>query len=216
MRAAVISDVHERNVDAVITKVKGIAPDVIFIAGDLIEAKTPEKIAAKYGSDEAYRLLFSLCGIAPVYYGLGNHEAFLSEDKKQRVRETGAELLINEYKKVRIGKNEFFIGAVAPYTDMDFVKRCSSVDGYRILLCHEPERYVREFMGADFDLVISGHAHGGQWRFFGHGIYAPGQGIFPKYTKGFYGKLLVSTGVSNHVLVPRINNLGEILSLEFS
>lgn len=214
-RAAAVSDVHERNVDAVIGAVSEIAPDVIFIAGDLIEAKTPEKVAVRYGSDEAYRLLFALSRLAPVYYGLGNHEAFLSKDKKERVRESGAVLLENELERAVCGKNEFLIGAAAPFTDMKFIERFSSAEGYKILLCHEPERYIREFPDADVDLVLSGHAHGGQWRFGGRGVYAPGQGIFPRYTKGFYGKLLVSAGVSNHVPVPRINNRGEVLSLLF-
>lgn len=215
MCAAVISDVHERNADSVIKNVRCISPDVIFIAGDLIEAKTPTKVSEKYGSDEAYRLIFELSWIAPVYYGLGNHESYLSDEKKKRASDSGAILLENEFLKVELGKNKFTVGAASPFTDENFIKRFASVDGYKILICHEPERYFKNFKVCGADLALAGHAHGGQWRFFGQGIYAPGQGIFPKYTKGFYGELLVSSGVSNHVSVPRINNRGEVISLKF-
>ena len=62
-----------------------------------------------------------------------------------------------------------------------------------------------------FDLILSGHAHGGQWRLFGRGAYAPGQGVFPKYTKGIYdGRFIVTSGVGNVYLVPKINNPPEV------
>ena len=70
------------------------------------------------------------------------------------------------------------------------------------------------FQEQPIDLVVSGHAHGGQWRFFGHGVFAPGQGILPKYTKGFYnGNLLVSAGMTNTAPVPRLFNPTEIVIL---
>ena len=70
----------------------------------------------------------------------------------------------------------------------------------------------------DFDLVLSGHAHGGQIRLFGHGLFAPGQGIFPKYTKGLYdGRLIVSTGLKpKEGLIPRINNKRQIVVIDIA
>ena len=66
----------------------------------------------------------------------------------------------------------------------------------------------------DIDLILAGHAHGGQIRLFGHGLYAYGQGLFPKYTKGIYdGKLIVSAGLANTSRFPRINNPPEIVFL---
>ena len=68
---------------------------------------------------------------------------------------------------------------------------------------------------------MAGHAHGGQWRFFGRGIYAPGQGLFPKYTSGLYregGEILaVSRGMTNSVRwIPRFFDPCEILVLALS
>lgn len=66
------------------------------------------------------------------------------------------------------------------------------------------------------DLVLSGHAHGGQWSFMGRGIIAPGQGWFPKYTSGVhqgqYGSMIISRGLSNpYKSVPRIGNPCEVV-----
>ncbi len=82
--------------------------------------------------------------------------------------------------------------------------------GYHILLSHHPE-YIR-YIPPNIELVLSGHAHGGQWRFFGHGLFAPGQGILPRWTKGIYdGRLVVSAGLSNTAPVPRLFNPTEIV-----
>ena len=67
----------------------------------------------------------------------------------------------------------------------------------------------------DFDLILSGHAHGGHWRFFERGIYAPHQGLLPKYTHGIhFGRFIISTGaVNNTKPIPRFFNAPEILKI---
>ena len=85
--------------------------------------------------------------------------------------------------------------------------------GYHILLSHHPEYFP--LIPDSVDLILSGHAHGGQWRIFGHGVWSPGQGWWPRYTKGVYdGRLVVSTGLSNTTWIPRIGNPTEIVYLE--
>ena len=101
----------------------------------------------------------------------------------------------------------------------DFEQR----DGYRILLCHHPEYWsLREPMLKDrkIDLVLSGHAHGGQWRFMSRGIFAPGQGLFPEYTngihQGLHGSMIISRGLSNpYSFAPRLGNPCEIVYVQF-
>ena len=82
-----------------------------------------------------------------------------------------------------------------------------------ILLSHHPE-YL-PLVPPSVDLVLSGHAHGGQWRVFSHGVWCPGQGLWPKYTKGVYeGRLVVSAGLANTAKVPRIFNPTETVFIE--
>ena len=94
--------------------------------------------------------------------------------------------------------------------------------GYRILLSHHPEYWcMREPMLRDriIDLVLSGHAHGGQWQLLGRGILAPGQGFFPKYTHGMHfgprGRMIVSRGLHNpFAYIPRWGNPCELIYVE--
>ena len=86
--------------------------------------------------------------------------------------------------------------------------------GLKVLLCHHPEYYPKYLENRKIDLVLSGHAHGGQWRIAGRGLFAPGQGLFPKLTGGIHDSLVISRGLSNTGnIVPRINNPAEIIYL---
>ena len=103
-----------------------------------------------------------------------------------------------------------------------WIKQFEAEQGYKVLLCHHPEYWnLREprLCEKKIDLILSGHAHGGQVRLFGRGAYAPGQGWMPKYTSGVfdgeYGKMIVSRGLSNTASpVPRVSNLPEIVYVE--
>lgn len=215
MTAVLVSDVHERAIDELKDAISDCAPHVIFVGGDLIEAKKPCMVSIVDGSENSYEFLKYLTSLAPVYYGLGNHEAYLSPEKKRRATETGAVLLENTHETVRINGNVFTIGAVGPIGNDDWLRTFSALSGYKVLICHEPDRYINEYADVSADLVLSGHAHGGQWRLGRFAAFAPGQGIFPKYTIGRYGKLIVSAGASNPVPIPRINNPPDIVKIRF-
>ena len=96
------------------------------------------------------------------------------------------------------------------------------VPRYRILLSHHPEYWcLKEPMLSkrNIDLVLSGHAHGGQFRMFGQGFFAPGQGWFPKYTSGIHqgkhGRMIISKGMANTVkFAPRFFNPTEVVYIE--
>ena len=93
-------------------------------------------------------------------------------------------------------------------------------DKYTILLAHRPELF--ELYGEiGVDLVLSGHAHGGQIRLPGiGGVIAPQQGLFPQYDSGAYENghtiMVVSRGVGNSLFPLRYNNPPEILLLELT
>ena len=81
----------------------------------------------------------------------------------------------------------------------------------KVLLCHHPEYYGKYIDNKKIDLIVSGHAHGGQWRIFGRGVFAPGQGLFPKYTKGLYdNRFVISTGLKKGS-IPRFFNPTEVV-----
>ena len=88
---------------------------------------------------------------------------------------------------------------------------------YTILLSHRPE-YFAFYEKLGFDLVLAGHAHGGQFRLPGiGGLWAPGQGLFPEYDAGLYQQggtaMAVSRGLGNSLFPFRVNNRPEIVAI---
>ena len=91
---------------------------------------------------------------------------------------------------------------------------------FSVLLSHRPE-LVELYQEHDFDLVLCGHAHGGQWRIpeILNGLYAPNQGVFPKYAGGRYDfenqTMIVSRGLAREsTLAPRIFNRPELVIVD--
>lgn len=105
------------------------------------------------------------------------------------------------------------------YKDMKpYFDKLDKLDGYKIVLSHFPENFEKveenHYAQYDFDLQLSGHAHGGQFilPFIGP-IYSPGQGLFPKYAVGSFGdrpKLIISRGLGNAEFPLRLFNHPEI------
>lgn len=131
-------------------------------------------------------------------------------------RQNGTE----EYVRYPYRRKQKFISKYP--TDSKWLDDFEQAEGYKILLSHHPEYWsLREPMLKDkkIDLVLSGHAHGGQWRLMGRGVIAPGQGLFPKYTSGVhqgpYGSMVISRGLSNpYRTVPRIGNPCEVVYVQ--
>jgi predicted MPP superfamily phosphohydrolase len=230
-KIAILSDVHNKAFDLAVLENEKV--DLILIPGDICSEHLSEEawehadkdkrsIVWKY-PDIALNLFQELPNIAPTFYSIGNHECRWNEYDKQIVRESGTVLLDNEYyrfKDMVIGGISSIPKELKENSDNTYINIMEGIigkmkkeEGKKILLLHEPQLYDKyRLQEQPVDLVVSGHAHGGQWRFFGHGVFAPGQGIFPKYTKGFYnGNLLVSAGMTNTAPVPRIFNPTEIV-----
>lgn len=98
-------------------------------------------------------------------------------------------------------------------------KRLESLDGLKIILSHYPENFEAEYSKYNFNIMFSGHAHGGQFRIpiVKRGLFAPGQGIFPKYTEGIHGnknKLIISRGLANTTKITRLFNRPEIVKVK--
>ena len=118
------------------------------------------------------------------------------------------------YIQAQTNKEDTFLSQIAAVSDT------VSEDSYTILLSHRPE-YYENYTEYDFDLVLCGHAHGGQWRIPGilNGLYAPHQGIFPKYAGGRYDSedmtMIVSRGLAKETTrIPRIFNRPELVVID--
>ena len=105
-----------------------------------------------------------------------------------------------------------------PHLDYDWLDHFSKEEAFKLLLCHHPEYWMHKepiLSEMNIDLTMSGHAHGGQIRVFRRGIFAPGQGLVPKYTdgvhQGSHGHLVVSRGLANTVWIPRFGNCPELV-----
>lgn len=187
--------------------------DAVLLPGDLVDRHRRNNALAE-------RFLNVVPEKVPVYYSLGNHEKKFddAEGWLRWVREeTKACLLDDEsvlFRGIRLGGlTSWDRGS----TDRDFLDRFEREDGFRLLLCHHPEMYRDEVRGRDIDLTLSGHAHGGQIQIRGRGLYAPGQGLFPKLTHGTHdgGKLIISRGMTNAAKprFPRFGNPCELIIL---
>ena len=214
-KLALLADFHNRPNMAILPSLRAHAPSLILIAGDVV-----------YGRDPLDRQIHVLpflkdcAAIAPTFMALGNHEQNLTAKEIKEIKRSGVIVVDNNWREI----DGILIGGLtsAHVTDRrggkkdrvpetKWLERFAAVPGYHILLSHHPE-YL-PFISTDIDLILSGHAHGGQWRFFGRGVYAPGQGWWPKLTKGLYdNRMIVSAGLSNTVrCVPRIFNPTEIV-----
>ena len=184
---------------------------------DLAERFASDK--SEKSSENIYAFIREAVQIAPVYMSLGNHEWYLNEKDYRILGKYGATLLDNEDIKVRINDTGILIGGLSSGYDLNWLKSFSAKDGYKILLCHHPEYYEKIIKNTcSFDLILSGHAHGGQWRIGNRGVFAPGQGLFPKYSHGIYEiqgqKMIVSAGCANTASIPRLGNPCEVVIVQ--
>lgn len=227
-----ISDLHNaeygKNNEKLIDILEAESPNIIAITGDLIDSNHTNLEVALSFAQQAIK-------IAPCYFVTGNHEAWIGsqyEELKTSLQNTGITVLQDE--AIELNYGDVCIQLIG-LNDPDFSERdrllsesileakLSQVnisDGFTILLSHRPE-YFNVYQNKNIDLVLSGHAHGGQFRLpLGGGVIAPGQGLFPKYDAGAYTEngttMIVSRGVGNSIIPVRINNPPEIVIIELN
>lgn len=166
-------------------------------------------------TERTYGFLRELCKNAPVVSSLGNHEERFLKDDLKLFDELGITLLDNSDKEFVVKGERIRIGGLSTAVDENWLSGFSKKSGLKILLSHHPIYYDRLIADKDFDLVLSGHNHGGQIRYRNKGILSSGEGFFPKYDKGIYhGRFIVTAGCANTVAMPRINNPREIVRIE--
>ena len=228
IKLAVISDFHNTNADIVLRHIQKINPDAILMPGDIVDEN--------YSMKSTEKLLKGLLPW-PVYFVSGNHEykkgrTYSDFSQMQKLlNEYHVISVDNDYRVVELKGQKIWIGGIQDHCsdktkdpdDLDHknIKSvCSHLNEelFSVLLMHRPEQY-HLFEQYPIDLVVSGHAHGGQWRLPGvNGLFAPQQGLFPKRAGGInpmkYGVHLVSRGLAHYWFLPRILNHREINVIE--
>lgn len=199
------------------------AAKVMDVVGGLVLGVDNNKKNWNIGNSRIF--LREASRIAPVYMGVGNHEWYFLPEDYEVMKKSKVTLLDNADvpAKLRKAGSRILIGGLSTHYDLEWLKRFSGREGYKVLICHHPEYYLRFIQGTEydkFDLIVSGHCHGGQWRIFGHSVFAPGQGLFPKYAYGMHdthrsgGKLIISAGCVNTANFPRWGNPCELVIIE--
>ena len=230
-RIAHVSDLHNTEIgkgnEKLLNMLRKAQPDLIAITGDLIDSRNTKLSVALDFVEKAVE-------IAPCYYVAGNHESRIEgyDALKSGMEAAGVIVLENAQAEISVGDASItLLGMKDPSFPMEWkdgsleasvLSLLDSMwpedDSYKILLSHRPELFdVYTARGAD--LVLSGHAHGGQFRLplFG-GLYAPQQGWFPQYDAGLFEKngtnMIVSRGIGNSLFPFRFNNRPEVVLVQ--
>lgn len=226
VRLAVVTDFHSSdNADDVVAMVASCAPDAVLLVGDLFDDDTQNR-----PTERTLSLMRQLSAQYPCYYVSGNHEAWTGEMDAlyQQTEEAGVTVLRMSSGVLTVrGQRIALCGIPDPYemvfsgapdTEEQLRQALEDVDSadFTVLLAHRPE-LLAKYAQFPLDLVVSGHAHGGQVRIPGvlNGLYAPNQGWFPKLAGGAYTQdgttLIVSRGLAVRTRLPRIFNRPEVV-----
>lgn len=234
-----LSDLHSREFrndnKKIIDYIEKEKPDIIVMTGDMINAKN---------GDIAYleKFINSLKEICKIYYVMGNREFRYNEEEFNKLvnmlEKNSIKVLNNNSDTIKIAGSEINIYGLN-YNNRNIEKyyefRRGSMynkkyeiknkledvfsiidkDKYNILLTHSPNAF-KKYASFGFDLIISGHIHGGVIRLpFAGGLLSPNATFFPKYDAGLFFEegsvMCVSRGMGYGSLPFRILNNPEIV-----
>ena len=226
-----ISDYHSDNLPGLVDEIKSLKPDIIVSTGDLVHDKGSYK--------PGIRLMERLVKIAPVYAVTGNHDVWRMDysELEKDLCKIGVKTLHDESVFLRCGDDEIRLSGIDDPAAVDksgieenleeSISAIPKYDGYTILLFHRANLMdILKHHG--FDLILSGHMHGGQFRLpWGTGVCAPksrcgsnSKALFPKYFAGLYErhgtKMIVNRGLGNPMIIPRLFNRPEITVIELN
>ena len=174
-------------------------------------------IEAEEEEDLGLAFLRDISKLAPVFMSVGNHEWYFTAEDERFFVDRNITVLDNADVQVTIKGKKLRIGGLSTRYDLDWLEEYAQKEGTKILLCHHPEHYkykIKDRKMDTFDLVLSGHYHGGQWRIGNVGVYVPRIGLMIPKVKGKFGKNIISAGVSNTTRFPRLGNPRELVMIK--
>jgi uncharacterized protein len=157
-----ISDLHvdlnDGAMQRLIELLPGLGYDLCVLTGDY-----RGKTYGPFGATIAGMARVCAHIVAPIYGVLGNHDSIRMVPE---LEEMGIRMLLNEAETLERGDQHIHLVGIddAHYYRADNIEKAAShlsADEFSILLSHTPEIY-RQAAHADFDLLLSGHTHGGQ------------------------------------------------------
>ena len=223
LKLALITDLHScdygENQKELLDKIYHQDPDVVLLGGDIVDDVLPQANAKEF--------LSAISEKYPTIYVTGNHEFWSGEvdEIKQMIKEYGVFVLegssitldINEQEITIFGIDDPEVGETQFNQQFQNCVDNLQSNDFSVLLTHRPER-IPTYSNYEFDLILAGHAHGGQWRIPGivNGVFSPNQGLFPEYAGGLYEfentSMVVSRGLAREsTKVPRIFNQPEVV-----
>lgn len=242
IRLLCLSDMHGnsfgRRNSQLLEKAREICPDIIVFPGDTLSADC-------HGLKTTLFTLRELSLIAPCFLIAGNHEHRSGRWEQIRAQYEAAGVTVLENERwdgeingvavhilgldegLAVSQVDYIKAALKTlkYKDnREALRELCCLEGAKIVLSHFPENFARigelSYCRFGFDLMLSGHAHGGHMRFDRkHALFAAGQGFLPPFCQGIYGsypRLFVSRGLGNDSPVPRINNRPEMAVITLS
>lgn len=221
VRLAVLTDLHSCDYGEgqreLLDAVAAQAPDAVALVGDIVDDVLPE--------ENAWTAVSALAAEWPCFYVTGNHEWWSGDAERicGQMEALGVQVLRGDQVTVDLnGQQITFCGVDDPDSgsstqQLSQLETTEKENNFTVFLAHRPEE-IDSYLNGSFDLILSGHAHGGQWRIPGifNGLYAPNQGLFPAYAGGEYGLdgtvFLVSRGLAREsTRIPRIFNRPEVV-----
>lgn len=232
-RVLLISDFHSNNPQKTNArlweKIHGCEFDMVAITGDLVQDRLSELEPLKPH-------LRRLAERAPVYFVDGNHEKYIYTEMFAELEKLGVNVLHNRRVSIDtgldiVGISDFyrlrrlgFPGIAELFTGGAMSGEQSLSDEqpadakFVLVLSHQPQiiDVIAEYSP---DLLLCGHTHGGQVRIpLLPALFAPGQGLLPKYDHGWYKtgdtSIFISKGIGATHFNIRLFNRPEAVVIE--
>lgn len=220
LRIACLTDLHScsygEGQQELLNAVSAAAPDLVVLVGDIYDDELPP--------DNTDTTLAALAAKWPCFYVTGNHDVFCGDAAAAH----GVTPLNGEALPLEVHDQSLLLcGLSDPRESPAFAENLSALNGqaqaseaFTILLSHRPAR-IGQYLPGEWDLILSGHAHGGQWRIPGllNGLLAPDEGLFPKWAGGRYDlgvtTFIVSRGLAKEsTRLPRLYNPPELVIVD--
>lgn len=228
IKLTLVTDLHScyygENQTKLLVQIEKYQPDVVLLGGDIFDDVLDDNNAKVFVDALAQKY--------KTYYVSGNHEWWSKrmDNMFEYLTDKGIVVLRGNTDVIKIGENIITVSGIddpevnvydsnykAWEEQLKEAGEKADENTFNLLLAHRPES-AEKYFEYDFDAVLSGHAHGGQFRipFILNGLYAPNQGLLPELAGGMYDfdrrKLIVSRGLSREsTRIPRIFNRPELV-----